>query len=195
MDLYERDRELLRRASELAREADAVLDDLGLLHLITTVGRAERVGSASFGLALSRDIDIDVLCLAIEPRSIWDALRPLAGHSRVKKVRWSDERGPFNTSGEPWSDGIYVGVHAYAGEVRDDSRWKIDCWFFQDAWPRPDIDLRNRLLSATDEERLAILRLKDAGLRDGRYGPAAELHGIDIYRAVLDRRVRRYEDL
>ncbi len=189
------DRELLRRAAELRGEAEAVLADLGLLALLGRLGRTEMVGSAAAGLALFRDIDIDTICPSLDPGAIWDGLRSLTGHPRVKKLRWSDERGRFNGLGRPESDGLYFGVHYYAGEVCPEERWKLDCWFFAEDLPRPDIAIRDRLLAASEEERLAILRLKDAAIRAGRYGPSEELLGIHIYEAVLDRGVRRFEDL
>jgi hypothetical protein len=191
----DRDRDLVRRAAKLRREAGAVLGDLGLLALLSPLGRTEVVGSAAVGLALTRDIDLDTICPSLDPAAVWDALRPLTGHPRVKKLRWSDERGRFNSLGRPDSEGLYLGVHCYPAEVSEDQRWKLDCWFFAEDAPRPDIAIRDRLLAATDDERLAILRLKDVAMRAGRYGPSSELQGFHIYQAVLDRGVRRFEDL
>lgn len=195
MELSERDRELLRRAASLKREAGEVLADLGLPDLFAPVGRVERVGSGSFGLALLRDIDLDTLCPSLDAGAIWDALRPIAGHPRVKKLRWSNERGGFNGTGRPEADGLYCGVHYYAGEVRDELRWKVDCWFFPADAPRPDIAMRDRVLAASPEEQLAILRLKDEAILSGRYGWAYDFQGHRIYEAVLDRGVRRLEDV
>ena len=195
MRLDERDRELLRRAASMSEEADEVLADLGLPELVSRVGRSERVGSASFGLALLRDIDFDTLCPSLDAGAVWDVLRPLAEHPRVKRLRWSDERGRFNNLGRPENDGLYCGIHYYAGEVRDDLRWKVDCWFFPADAPRPDIALRDRLRGASAEERLAILRLKDAAIRSGRYGWSSDFQGHRIYDAVLNRGVRRFEDV
>jgi hypothetical protein len=195
MELDERDRDLLRRSEELRREADAVVADLGLPGLFAAIGRSERVGSASFGLALSRDIDLDTLCPALDAGAVWDALRPLVDHPRVMKVRWTDVRGRFNDTGRPEADGLYCCIHYYAGAVRDELRWKIDCWFFPASSPRPDIALRDRVRAASPEERLAILRLKDAAMRAGRYGWAVDYQGHRIYEAVLDRGVRRLEDV
>ncbi len=191
-----RDRELLRRAAVLKRDADAVLADLGLPEGLSSLGRAEILGSAACGLALTRDIDIDALCRDGDVGAMWDALRPLAGHPRVKKLRWSDASGWLASMerAEP-AFLYYCGVHYYSGEVREEEVWKLDLWFYPAAEPGPASAMRERLLTATDEERLAILQLKDAAMRDGRYGSSAELQGVHIYRAVLDRGVRRYEDL
>lgn len=189
------DRTLLDRAARLREEADVVLRDLRLLDLLAELGRVEPVGSAASGLALQRDIDLDTLCPVLDAGAIWDAFRPLAEHPRVKRLRWSDERGAFNNTGRPEADGLYCGIHYYAGEVRDELRWKIDCWFFPEGVPRPDIAMRDRLDVATAEERLAILRLKDAAIRAGRYGWSSDFQGHRIYQAVLDRGARRLEDV
>jgi hypothetical protein len=188
-------RDLLEQAARLRQEAGAVLADLGVPTLFATLGTVEPVGSAACGLALSRDIDLDVLCASPAPGVVWDALRPLAEHPRVKKLRWSDERGAFNSQGRPEADGLYCGVHYYAGEVRDDLLWKIDCWFFAREVSRPAAGLRNRLLGASAEERLAILHLKEAAIRAGRYGWSSDFQGHRIYAAVLDRGVRNLEDV
>jgi hypothetical protein len=192
----ERDGELRRRAGELAREAEAVLSDLGLPALLSALGRVEIVGSAAVGLALTRDIDVDILCRTPDPGAVWDALRPLAPHPRVNKLRWSDARGWLPAMGRADVDFLYYcGVHYYPGAIREAERWKLDLWFYPEGAPGPCVPMRDRLVAATDEERLAILRLKDAAIRAGRYGADAEMQGIHIYEAVLDRGVRRYEDL
>ena len=193
--MVDRDVELLARADGLSREAEEVLVDLGLPDLFASIGRSERVGSGSFGLALLRDIDFDTLCPSLDAGTVWSALQPLAEHPRVKRLRWSDERGGFNGTGRPEADGLYCGVHYYSGEVRDDLRWKLDCWFFPANAPRPDIALRDRVRGASPEERLAILRLKDEAIQTGRYGWPNEFQGYRIYEAVLTRGVRRLEDV
>ncbi len=193
--MVDRDGELLACAEGLSREAEQVLADLGLPELFTPIGRVELVGSAAFGLALKQDIDLDVLCASLNPGMIWDVLRPLAGHPRVKKLRWSNEHGGFNGTGRSEADGFSCGIHYDAGEVRDALRWDVDCWFFPMSAPRPDIALRDRVRVASPEERLAILRLKDAAIRSGRNGRSGDYQGYRIYEAVLDRGVRRLDDM
>lgn len=192
--LTQRDHDLLRRSAKLSRDAETVLADLGLPRLFERVGRPVRIGSTSFGLALMPDIDLGILCPDLDAGAIWDILRPLAEHPRVKRLRWTDERGPFNSTGKPQDEGIYCGVHVRRNGANVGEHWKLDCWFFPDAVPRPELSIRNRLLAASREERLAILQLKDAAIQDGRYGPNGDIHGIQVYQAVLDRGVRDYSE-
>lgn len=191
----EHDQALMERAAAMRRDAGMVLADLRLPERFEPLGQPILIGSTSFGLSLARDIDIGTLCPVLETGPIWDALRPLADHPRVKRLRWTDERASFNSTGEPSDEGIYCGLHYFRDGYDEGERWKIDCWFFPEDASRPELPLRDRLLAATSEQRLAILRLKDAAMQEGRYGPSGDIHGILVYEAVLDHGVRRYGDL
>ena len=67
------------------------------------------------------------------------------------------------------ADDIRAAYSSGRGSLKARARWKIDCWFFRDDLPRPDVKMRDRLLDVSGEERLAILRLKDAAIRAGRW--------------------------
>jgi hypothetical protein len=168
----------------LAR-AEAVLDDLGLVARLQDAGRSIRIGSASFGLMATPDIDLGVLCPTLDTARIFRIAHDLFDHPRVKRVNIVDERGPFQSMPGPEDEGIYLGVRYLEPGGPDGGVWRLDVWFFPADAPRPELAMRDRLLAASDAERLAILRIKQAMLAAGCYG--TDVHGIDIYRAVLDR--------
>ena len=182
------DQELLARSDSLVREAEIVLADLSLLERLTAVGRPIRIGSSAAGVMVLPDIDIGVLCANLNSARIWQTLQPLFDHPNVKRMDFFDERGRLQSMPGPENEGIYCGVRYVSDGTLDGTAWKIDVWFFPENAPRPEIAIRDRLLTASPEERLAILRIKDELMRQDRYGH--EVHGIDVYRAVLDRGAR-----
>lgn len=180
--------ELLARQDALQAEARVVLADLDLMRLLSAVGRPVLVGSAALGLMVWRDIDFNVMCDELHADHVFTALRPLAGHPCVKKLRYANEFGPFNT-GIAQDEGYYWGVHYYTGGTNAGEMWKLDIWFLPEAAPRPELVLMERCArELTPEQRLAILWIKDVWHRRPPYRDT--VLSVDIYDAVLDHGVR-----
>lgn len=180
---------LLARQTALQSAADQVLSSLDLARMLTPVGQPMVVGSVVTGLMVWPDIDLNVLSTEPNPDRIWAAIRPLASHPWVKKLRWTNERGPFNSSGQLQDDGYYLGIHVRPDGTNAGEYWNLDCWFLPSAPPRPEIELMNRMhQEMTPEMRLAILCFKDTWCHEPAYRHA--VHSIDIYKAVLDYGVR-----
>ncbi|MGC4108540.1 MAG: hypothetical protein QM753_19625 [Thermomicrobiales bacterium] len=164
--------------------AERVLDDLRLAERVAPYGELIRIGSAASGLMATQDIDLGLICSVLAERPVFDIAGQLFSHPCVRRVQVNDERPPYERTGRPEHVGIYCGIR-YCEDADRAREWKIDLWFFPSDAPRPEIRMRERLLAAPDDERLAILQLKHALLADGRYG--RDIFGIDVYRAVLDR--------
>ncbi|MDQ4043848.1 MAG: hypothetical protein M3173_00150 [Chloroflexota bacterium] len=180
---------LLENQNRLQQEADSVLADLDLLPLLETIGQTQLVGSAVTGLMAWRDIDVSVICDPLDPQRIWSALRPLAAHPGVKKLRWSNESDRFNPTGLPQDEGFYLGIHYRRDGTNTGPLWKLDCWFLTPAAPRLDLALIDRLASSLDEEtRLAVLWIKSSWAVRPEYRNG--VYSVDIYEAVLDHGVR-----
>ena len=178
---------LLTQQHRLAAEARLVLADLDLLALLGTLGDVHLVGSAATGCMAWRDIDIDVISGAPDPARIWSSMAPLAAHPRVRKLRWSNERGSLDISRNPELDGYFLGIHYLAGDAA--LLWKLDCWFVPSDAPRPDIAMAERLArELTDEQRIAILWIKDGWATRPEY--RRTVYSVDIYAAVIDDGVR-----
>lgn len=172
---------LLRRQDALQAEARAVLADLDLEAALAHAGRPVRVGSSVLGLMAWRDIDFNVLCDAWSADRAFEAVRPLAAHPRVRQLRFSNQTGPRNATGDFADEGYYWGVR-YTAPAGDE--WGLDLWFLPAA-PRPELRLIETCARRlTPELRLAILWIKDEWRRRPTYGRAAL--SIDIYDAVLD---------
>ncbi|MEU4573140.1 hypothetical protein ACBI99_01345 [Nonomuraea sp. ATR24] len=178
--------ELLREQRELQAAADAAYDDLGLAAALGKIGAPARVGSAALGLMVTRDLDIDVTCAALDEHTIADISRLGAGlvlHPRVRQVQIRDDTGAWNV--DPlYPDGVYLGVHYRAPDGND---WNLDVWFIDQPDRQPStVHLRTLRPRLTDESRAAILLIKRALAARG--GP--RVSSYDIYTAVLDDGVR-----
>jgi hypothetical protein len=175
---------LLDRQQALQDEAAAVLEDLGLLPLLERVGRPVQVGSVALGLMVARDIDLTVLCPSLDTAAIFDALRPLAGHRRIRELRFRDDTGAWNTDPD-YPDGVYWGP-SYRSEAGTD--WNLDVWFIHEDSRQLDLEhLESLPPKLTPETREAILAITDACLGRTWYS------SYGIYTAVLDHGVRTHQ--
>ena len=89
---------LLERQLALQEEAAAVLDDLELVPLLQTVGDPIKVGSMALGLMVTRDIDMTVLCPELDATRVFEAIRALSSHPRVRELRFRNDTGHWNVT-------------------------------------------------------------------------------------------------
>jgi hypothetical protein len=176
---------LLDQQQALQEEAAEVLGALHLVPLLERAGRPVQVGSVALGLIVARDIDLTVLCPSLDAASCFDVLRTLAGHPRIRELRFRDDTGGWNTDSS-YPDGVYWGL-SYRSEAGVD--WNLDVWFIHEDSRQFDLEhLESLLPRLTPETREAILAIKSSCL--GR--PWYSSHGI--YTAVLDHGVRTHEE-
>ena len=176
--------DLLRRQEALRAEAHTVLADLDLMALLARAGQPVLVGSAALGLMTWRDIDVEVYCDPLGADRVFEAMRPLASHPGITKLRFANWRGPFATAALP--DGYYWGIRYH---IDPGHEWKIDVWFLPDDAPRPGQGYLQAISAQlTPETTLAILWIKDAWHRLPAYRD--RILSVDIYDAVLEQGVR-----
>jgi hypothetical protein len=176
--------ELLARQDALQAEADAVLVDLDLLRILSEVGRPVRTGSAALGLMVARDIDVTTLCPVLQATGIFDAVRSLSVHPRIRRLAFRNDTGRWNVD-PAYPDGLYWQVEyvAAAGVA-----WNLDLWFLLEGTTQFDLEhMRTLPPRLTPDTRLAILRIKEA-LHDPTVGQ--RVRGYEVYEAVLDHDVR-----
>ena len=173
--------DLLRRQADLQSEAAAVRSDLALDARLSRHGRVMDVGSAALGLMVWRDLDLTVVCPTLDVAAVADTGAELARRERVRKVRFRNDTGGWNTNPR-YPDGLYLGLDCRS---RIDHQWNVDIWFVDEPERQPDLaharELPPRL---TPESRVAILVIKDAWAQRPEYGN--QVTSWDIYRAVLD---------
>ena len=127
------------------------------------------------------------------PRKVWVMLREVPQGSLGPKVPISS----FPSRSRSWNtdtaypDGLYWGV-AYRADTGED--WNLDLWFIREGTTQHDLVHLETIRPRLDREtRVAILRIKESLVGSSAYG--REVHGYDVYTAVLDGGVRTPEGL
>lgn len=173
-DLVEQARALQAEAWELFERLD--------LHTAFPFGPPHVIGSARSGLMTLRDLDVIQDAPQATPADILTGLAILSRRVDLLSADFRDERGPRRPTAARTDERYYT--------VLQVGLWKVDLTFWLHVVDRPHIAEAERLLTATDEERRTILRLKqDCPDYPGSIG------GTDIYTAVLDRGVRTVAEL
>ena len=171
---------LLQRQATLQNEAQAVVQNLDLVLLLSKAGVVRVHGSSVLGLMTWRDIDISVSSPRLSIERAYEVMMPLLTHPRVKQVRYLNESNSFNSTDLPRDERYFFMVLYDSGA---ESEWKIDISFWLEEGVRlePIHDMIEQKL--TLETRLAILRIKDVWWKQTSY--RQEVSSVDIYDAVL----------
>ena len=181
--------ELLQRQNMLQQEAQAVVEELDIVVMLSNVGTVRVLGSSVLGLMTWRDIDIAVSSPGLTSKQAYEAVQPLLTHPRVKHVRYNNESGSYNPTGLPHDERYFFMVYY---DRRVESDWKIDIsfWLAPGMHPEPIYEAVKQQL--TLETRLAILRIKDVWYKLPFY--RQEVSSVDIYDAVLQHGVRTLDE-
>jgi hypothetical protein len=177
--------QLLQRQDILQREAQTVLDKLELMPLLSKVGNLRQVGSSTLGLMVWRDIDLAVSSPALLLEDAFEVMRPLYLNAHVKQVRYLNESGPFNLTGQQIYERYYFAC-LYNTDVGNEWKLDISFWLGNDLHPEPVQDALEQQLTA--EMRLTILWIKDIWYQLPAY--RTKVYSTDIYDAVLQHNVR-----
>jgi hypothetical protein len=183
------DQELLARQAALQAEGAEVLAGLDLGSLFGHVGPVLVVGSYVSGLMCWRDLDVVLLAgVEFSPSDVLDLLKRVVELPGFASFTYRDERGERCPTGEARDERYHVPFDLDAGQ----GRWRIDLSvFLRDlhghvaAWHE---QLRDTI---TDQQRLAVLRIKDVWHRLPSYPD--QVSGWEIYTAVLRDGVRTPE--
>ena len=170
---------ILRRADGWLAEAQKMIEALDLVGRWSAVGRPLVVGSVAYGLVVEPDIDMEIYMPQPSVAAGFSVATQLALVPGVRRVRFANELdGP--------DQGLYFQVRYRDPRAEGATEWKVDMWLLADSYAGPRSSaLVEPMRRALDlEKRAAILRIKEAKL--GR----EEVHGIDVYRAVLEGGVR-----
>jgi hypothetical protein len=175
------DRELLSRQAALQAEGADVLVGLDLGSLFRDVGPVLVVGSYVSGLMCWRDLDVCLLAgVDFAPSDVLDLLKRVVELPGFVGFTYRDERGQRCPTGEARDERYHVPFDLDVGR----GRWRIDLSvFLRDlhghvaAW---HAQLRDTI---TDQQRLAVLRIKDIWHKQSSY--PEQVGGWEIYTAVL----------
>ena len=177
---------LVSRQAALQQEASDVRASLRLDDLLRTAGDPVLVGSAALGLMVWEDLDLTVVCDALDLGRVLEVGRSLASHPDVHALTFRNDTGRWNAEPERYPDGLYLGVR-YQRE--GGAEWNLDLWFVDEPERQPDLrHVRTLPPLLTEQDRQAILAIKTAWHQYPDYG--ARVRSADIYAAVVEDGVR-----
>lgn len=177
--------DLIRRQQALQSEGAKVLEDLSLLKILSRFGTPQQIGSFASGLMVWRDIDVHVVAPGLSASGAFEAVREFAAHPQIQRIRYMNESGRFNPTGELRDERYYFGMY-YAPDQGEE--WKIDVSFWLKDVERSEIDDVRKMRQLTPELRLLILWIKDVWHRLPSY--RTEVFSTDIYDAVLEHGIK-----
>ncbi len=175
------DQELLARQAALQAEAAQVLAVLDLDALFGDVGPVLVVGSYVSGLMCWRDLDVCLLAgVEFSPADVLELLKRVVELPGFVGFTYRDERGQRSPTGAATDERYHVPFDLDAGQ----GRWRIDLSVFLRDLHRHVAAWHEQLRDTiTDQQRLAVLRIKDVWHRLPSY--PEQVSGWEIYTAVL----------
>jgi hypothetical protein len=184
------DEELRARQSSLQLEAGEVLADLARAGVFDEVGPPLPTGSYVSGLMCWRDLDLMVLGgPGFSPPDVLRLLGRVVAVPGVVAFGYRDERGPRSPTGAVRDERYHLPVTLQ----RESGTWRIDLsvWLHD---PHTGVTAWHEALrdSITDEQRDAVLRIKDVWHRLPGY--PEEVGGVHVYTAVLDHGIRTADE-
>jgi hypothetical protein len=184
------DAELVARQSALRAEAAALLDELDRSGVFTGLGPLEVTGSYISNLMCWRDLDVGILVgPGYSPQHVVHLISRIIELPGVVGFDYRDERGDRSPTGLVKEERYHLPFLL----DRVGNMWRVDLtlWLHDihdnvTAWHH---ELRRKI---TDEQRAAVLRIKDVWFRLPSYPD--QIGGFEIYTAVIDDSVRTPEE-
>ncbi len=176
---------LLEKQKALQKQADDVLNDLGLVSELSKYGEVKIVGSVALGLMTWPDIDINLISQkGINDSDYFEMIKFIFSQKYIKQLILIDNRSSFEKN-RPQS--MYIGIIYDLSGVN----WKIDIRYLDpaEAWADKDVEIIKGKL--TEESIKTILEIKTAFHNHPKY--RKEFSGYDIYNAVLNNNVSKVE--
>ena len=183
------DEELAARQCALQAEAAALLDELDRSAVFADVGPLEVTGSYVSNLMCWRDLDVGLLVGSdYGPKNVLQLICRVMELPGVVGFDYRDERGDRSPTGLVKEERYHVPFLL----DRKAGRWRLDLTLWLHDLHQNVTAFHEALRdSITDEQRAAVLRIKDVWFRLPTYPD--EIGGFEIYTAVTDDGVRTPE--
>jgi hypothetical protein len=183
------DHELAARQSALHAEAAELLEELDRSEIFSDVGPVEVTGSYISNLMCWRDLDVMLLVgPEYRPQDVLSLISKVMELPGLVGFDYRDERADRSPTGLVREERYHVPFLLKRGTGiwrLDLTLWLHDLHENNTAWHKA---LRD---SITDDQRAAVLRIKDVWFRHPSYPD--QIGGFEIYTAVIDEGVRTPE--
>jgi hypothetical protein len=182
---------LLQKQNALHDEASLLLEKT-LLPILEQYGMVSVGGSYSYKLLNYPDLDIDV----VSEDASKDLFAKLSGEliklDYTSKFKSGDRVDYPHTHTGKRPFGYWVSPDINFGE----NIWKLDIWLQKPEWYTRDTNRYvEELVTLSDEQRIAILSLKDELTEKNLYGVGKEFISVDVYEGVLRGDVTTIDEL
>lgn len=182
---------LLEKQAELHKEATTLLEDT-LLPILEKYGKVLVGGSYSYKLLNHPDLDIDIVSEDSSKDHFSKLCSELIKLDFTSKFKSADRVNFPHTHAGKRPFGYWISPDINFG----DNVWKLDIWLQKPEWHTGDTNrYAEELLTATDEQRMAILSLKAELIGMDFYGVGKEFVSVDVYEGVIRGGVRTVDEL
>ena len=184
------DQDLAARQSALQAEAAELLDELDRSGVFTDIGPLEVTGSYISNLMCWRDLDVMLLVGPdFGPRDVAQLISRVMELPGVIGFDYRDERGERSPTGVVKEERYHLPVLL----DRATGIWRLDLTLWLHDLHESNTAWHNALRdSITDEQRAAVLRIKDVWFRRPSYPD--QIGGSQVYAAVIEDGVRTPEE-
>lgn len=168
-------------------QAKKILYERGLYARLAAIGVPHVIGSYRMDMMAWNDLDIDVENQNMSREKLYDLTNDIL---KVFSPLWYEAKEEINDEGKT------VWFHGFEAMI-DGQRWNVDIWFFDRETIRKAEEYCGRIAEQvihTPGSRAAIMRIKEELIARGLYG-FDKYTSMDVYRAVLEQRIRSAEEL
>jgi len=180
--------ELEKLNATITSEADKILQDHGLLAVLSKYGNPVVVGSYVLGLMTWRDLDISLETNEMTEARFFKLGREIALCLKPRRMQYRNE---FVGKTPDLPTGYYWGIDT--GSLESPDAWNIDIWALDsqemELRQKEFDDLRSRI---SIDDRPAILTIKHHFCQHSEYRRA--FTSVDIYHAVLEEGIRTVKE-
>ncbi len=172
------------RSARLKKEADELLQKIGLKELCRNIGEITFTGSYFMDLMMYPDIDLYLP--PAKPHQLFEIAASLTENHPVVRVNF------LNGGPGPLKDALYIKPVIAIGDW--ERPWKIDIWAVDQVFIEgKNAELKCLVQKMTPEQRELILDYKFSVLNE--QGRTPMFSGIYIYHAVIDHGLTAFSDI
>ncbi len=180
--------ELLKKQECLHKEATEVLNTL-LTPILSKYGDVVVGGSYSYELMTYPDIDIDVVNTNVSKEMYADLCAEFLKLKEVSKLQTTN-RVEYKSKRAGSQKGYWISPKIHINNIE----WTIDIWLQAPEWNTGNTTkYSDELKNISDEQKVAILSIKDLLMSQKEYGVGKKYQSVDVYEAVLDKAVLTIE--
>lgn len=183
------DKDLFARQKNLQDEGQQFLLHTQLLKVLEKYGDLLIEGSYAYGTMVDRDIDIRVILATGKPdkqyrNEVISSLLEIQDIGRLNIVDMAN----FVWAKDQKAIGIWLGPRI----MFENNMWNVDIWLFDYENGHKNLDIYNKMMKISDDERRTILEIKVHCLDNNQKQKGST--SVDIYRAVLDEGIKTADE-